>query len=71
MCNDCNCDSSDLCSIVGTQPIGFCCGTCELFDEIRTCLKARMSLTDDDKHLLSRSFCVKMHKKIETPELQH
>ena len=38
MCNNCNCDGYDKCSIVGYLPIGFCCSHCFLYDETRTCL---------------------------------
>ncbi|MFX0005609.1 MAG: hypothetical protein ACFFA7_06690 [Promethearchaeota archaeon] len=39
MCNNCNCDSYDQCSIVGYMPIGFCCTRCYLYDEVHTCLE--------------------------------
>ena len=38
MCNNCNCDNYDKCSIVGHMPIGFCCSKCYLYDEEHTCL---------------------------------
>ena len=41
MCNNCNCDDYDLCSIVGHMPVGFCCSKCILYDEERTCLKMK------------------------------
>ncbi|MFX1276772.1 MAG: hypothetical protein ACFFBP_14450 [Promethearchaeota archaeon] len=41
MCNNCNCDNYELCSIVGNMPIGFCCSKCILYDENRTCLKMK------------------------------
>jgi hypothetical protein len=41
MCNNCNCDNYDLCSIVGHMPAGFCCSKCELYDEARTCMKMK------------------------------
>lgn len=34
MCNNCGCSNIDLCSIVGMQPVGFCCSKCELDIEI-------------------------------------
>ncbi|TXT59419.1 MAG: hypothetical protein BAJALOKI2v1_210020 [Promethearchaeota archaeon] len=39
MCNNCNCDFYDRCSIVGYLPIGHCCENCDLYDESHTCLK--------------------------------
>ncbi|MHA1148280.1 MAG: hypothetical protein ACTSR8_08540 [Promethearchaeota archaeon] len=38
MCNNCNCEMYDHCSIVGFMPIGFCCSKCILYDEFHTCL---------------------------------
>ncbi len=38
MCNNCNCDGYDKCSIVGYLPIGFCCSHCFLYNEHHTCL---------------------------------
>ena len=43
MCNNCNCDDYDKCSIVGYMPVGFCCEKCYLYDEKHTCLKAQAS----------------------------
>lgn len=41
MCNNCNCDSYDMCSITGHLPIGQCCSKCNLYDEKRTCLSSQ------------------------------
>ncbi len=41
MCNNCNCDAYDQCSIVGYMPVGFCCTKCYLYDEAHTCLNSR------------------------------
>lgn len=41
MCQNCNCDFFEKCSIVGYMPIGFCCEHCYLYDEYRTCLKSK------------------------------
>lgn len=40
MCNNCNCEAYDQCSIVGYMPVGFCCSKCVLYDEAQTCLKS-------------------------------
>ena len=61
----------ELCSIVGMQPIGFCCNICELYDEMKTCLKAKMANLQENKPLLSRSFCLKSKTKMTYPELEH
>lgn len=42
MCNNCNCEAYDQCSIVGYMPVGFCCTKCILYDEEHTCLKSQM-----------------------------
>jgi len=41
MCQNCNCDFFDRCSIVGYMPVGFCCENCYLYDEYNTCLKSK------------------------------
>ena len=41
MCNNCNCENYDKCSIVGHMPIGFCCSKCVLYNEEHTCLKTK------------------------------
>lgn len=41
MCQNCNCDFFDRCSIVGYMPIGFCCENCNLYDAYTTCLKSK------------------------------
>ncbi|MFX1500135.1 MAG: hypothetical protein ACFFDH_04125 [Promethearchaeota archaeon] len=40
MCNSCNCEAYDQCSIVGYMPEGFCCTKCYLYNEQHTCLKS-------------------------------
>ncbi len=41
MCNNCNCDAFDQCSIVGYMPVGFCCSKCVLYDQVHTCLTSK------------------------------
>jgi len=41
MCNNCNCEAYDQCSIVGYMPVGFCCSKCYLYNEEHTCLNSR------------------------------
>lgn len=45
MCNNCNCDAYDQCSIVGYLPSGFCCTKCYLYNEEHTCLTTIMKKT--------------------------
>ncbi len=40
MCQNCNCDFIDRCSIVGYMPIGFCCENCYLYDKYTKCVKS-------------------------------
>jgi hypothetical protein len=47
MCNNCNCDGYDKCSIVGYLPIGFCCSHCVLYDETRTCLLTKTKYLEE------------------------
>ena len=37
MCNKCDCENSDKCSIKGYQPYGACCNLCTSYDEAHTC----------------------------------
>lgn len=41
MCNNCNCDDYELCSIVGFLGAGQCCSKCNLYDEAHTCLASQ------------------------------
>jgi len=41
MCNNCNCENYDKCSIIGFMPIGFCCSKCYLYDVSHTCLNTK------------------------------
>ena len=49
MCNNCNCDAYDQCSIVGYMPVGFCCSKCVLYDENHTCLKTKTKRDMNEK----------------------
>ena len=53
MCNNCNCENYDRCSIVGYMPIGFCCSKCTLYDAQHTCLSTKTqrkeTLSEEDK----------------------
>jgi len=48
MCNNCNCDGYDKCSIVGYLPFGFCCSHCFLYNEAHTCLSTKTKHLEDD-----------------------
>jgi hypothetical protein len=49
MCNNCNCDNYEKCSIVGYMPVGFCCSKCYLYDENHTCLANKRKRTKNIK----------------------
>ncbi len=53
MCNNCNCDAFDQCSIVGYMPVGFCCSKCVLYDQVHTCLsfksKPKMGVGESER----------------------
>ena len=37
MCNNCDCENYEQCSIVGYLPYGVCCPNCVNYDEAHTC----------------------------------
>ncbi len=37
MCNNCDCDDREMCSVIGYQPYGTCCPRCTGLDESHTC----------------------------------
>jgi hypothetical protein len=47
MCNSCDCENSDKCSIVGSNNSpGFCCVMCVGYNEQLTCLKSKFVYTN-------------------------
>ena len=54
MCQNCNCDFFDRCSIVGYMPIGFCCENCNLYDKNAICLKSKSKSEQDEKSVTQR-----------------
>ncbi|MBD3254850.1 MAG: hypothetical protein GF383_07140 [Candidatus Lokiarchaeota archaeon] len=71
MCNKCECENFELCSIVGYQPYGFCCEKCVRYDSDHTCpynvlnVKQKIPRTPKPRlqrpksHVLPKSFCLK------------
>ena len=51
MCNNCNCENYDQCSIVGYLPIGFCCEKCDLYNAQQTCLHTKTKLELETKEI--------------------
>ena len=54
MCNNCECDNYDKCSIVGNIPLGFCCPKCNFYNEEHTCLNSKMKTQDKIKALTQK-----------------
>jgi hypothetical protein len=44
MCNQCECENEDLCSIKGYQPYGFCCEYCSQHDEEHSCVSYQIEM---------------------------
>lgn len=42
MCNYCECENYDKCSIVGHIPLGFCCPKCIHYTGEHTCLNSKI-----------------------------
>ena len=47
MCQNCNCDFFEKCSIVGYMPVGFCCENCFLYDKHHTCLETKFKVKEE------------------------
>ncbi|MBD3212419.1 MAG: hypothetical protein GF311_07410 [Candidatus Lokiarchaeota archaeon] len=68
MCNNCECENSYLCSIVGHMKYGACCDKCIHYDELHTCpfylQEVIKPLTKEVKafNILPDRFCLKMGK---------
>ena len=62
MCDKCNCDFFEKCSIVGYMPIGFCCEHCFLYDQYITCLKSKTGVGEEIKPDLEKLGEIKLMK---------
>ena len=51
MCNYCECEEIDRCSIIGNMPLGFCCNKCVNYDEAHTCVNYKMRTADKIKSI--------------------
>jgi len=54
MCNYCECEEIDRCSIIGNMPLGFCCPKCVNYDEAHTCINYKMRTTDKIKSISAK-----------------
>lgn len=67
MCNNCECENSYLCSIVGHMKYGACCEKCDNYDELHTCPYYLSEIIKSVKpiepvstfHVLPERFCLK------------
>ncbi len=39
MCNNCDCENYEKCSIVGYFPLGFCCPKCAFYEDREECFQ--------------------------------
>jgi hypothetical protein len=54
MCNYCECENYDKCSIVGHIPLGFCCPKCNFYDGEHSCLNSKMKTQDRIKSITDK-----------------
>ncbi|MFX1340083.1 MAG: hypothetical protein ACFFDK_15840 [Promethearchaeota archaeon] len=54
MCNYCECENMDKCSIVGNIPLGFCCPKCKFYTGAHTCLNSRIRTQDKIKAITKK-----------------
>ncbi len=69
MCNLCDCENIEKCSIKGYIPFGFCCPKCCFYSEGRACIKliekveskipeGAIPVTEEGS-ILRKAFCIK------------
>ncbi|MBY8981410.1 MAG: hypothetical protein KGD57_00545 [Candidatus Lokiarchaeota archaeon] len=46
MCNHCECENEEKCSIIGNLPIGFCCEKCIHHEEHNKCSHYQLETLD-------------------------
>lgn len=54
MCNYCECENSDKCSIVGNIPLGFCCPKCIYYTGDHACLNSKMRTQEKIKSIINK-----------------
>ena len=71
MCNNCDCENYDKCSIVGYINFGSCCHNCFYYDEMHSCeyyiFAPSEGLVSESNELkiLPSAFCIKINKNSE------
>lgn len=62
MCNNCDCEGFDRCSIVEFKPFGYCCPMCVNYDAAHSCEYYEpvvASSFSEELHILPKAFCLK------------
>jgi len=68
MCNNCNCENYEKCSIVGYMNFGSCCNDCFYCDEMRSCEYYIFASTENlisekvEFEILPSAFCMNTNK---------
>ncbi|MEJ2250551.1 MAG: hypothetical protein P8Y97_12975 [Candidatus Lokiarchaeota archaeon] len=79
MCNVCDCEEYEKCSIVGYIPLGFCCPKCNFYEAEGACVRSKMnvqkkipvSLKDETGkvNLFPDKFCLKKKSQVLTSKI--
>ena len=64
MCNSCDCESGEQCTIVGYQPKYACCSKCGSFDEAHTCENYQTMLAECTESKIVDLIPTKIVKKV-------
>lgn len=64
MCNNCQCDNYEKCSIVGQIPTGFCCPNCDFYVDGTACERLKEKVQERfEKHKKEIEVAQKILKK--------
>jgi hypothetical protein len=55
MCNECDCDNYEMCSIVGNIPIGFCCPNCRYYSGESACERSKIKIEWRKKEIAAKT----------------
>ena len=70
MCNKCDCENYDRCSIMGTLPIDFCCSMCFHYSTTEKCESSSTSVVERSFSVLPKSFCLKAKESARFEEIE-
>ena len=75
MCNNCDCENSEQCSIIGHQPLSACCSICVEWDEAHTCEHYQSIVAECTEakivQLIPNKIVKKVKGRIEEISLEH